>query len=353
MKFRHVLLGLQQRFTRLREFLGTERGRTVKKYVGTLLLALSLLFLAGTLYSGWSQLQPHLSEIDLRYLLAGQLCTLVSSMLGAFLWVSMQKSFQFGFDWRQGLAIHYLSNATKYIPGYGWQYLSKAYLCRSGSHSTRTTSTAILTEFVLLISGGVVLATFTASAYGARWTFDWPVPAWLWFSGGVLTCLGTIIWVLFIDQWLLGPKGGLEDCAIEGDNDRGNRVLSVDRSWLFYGWLIGLCGWFFYGLAIWLFARSLYPVSFMVLPQSLFALVGAGIISVIVVFVPGGFGVREATLALLLTGATPLAVGAVVAVLARVAIIICELIGAMSAIKIGKSLPDLAQTIYPIWGNRG
>jgi uncharacterized membrane protein YbhN (UPF0104 family) len=80
-------------------------------------------------------------------------------------------------------------------------------------------------------------------------------------------------------------------------------------------------------VATWLIARSLYPVPVHDLSQFVPALVFSSIISLLVIFVPGGLGVRETALAFLLSGSLPMAIAVVVSILVRLTIIIAEVLG--------------------------
>ena len=61
--------------------------------------------------------------------------------------------------------------------------------------------------------------------------------------------------------------------------------------------------------------------------QSLFALIASGIVSILIVIIPSGLGVREATLAALLTGLLTFEIATVVSILMRLSVIISELMG--------------------------
>ena len=72
-------------------------------------------------------------------------------------------------------------------------------------------------------------------------------------------------------------------------------------------------------------SRSLYPVPLSAFPQHAVALVVSSIVGILVIVVPAGLGVREATLAWLLADTLPIEIGVIVSILIRLGIVVGEL----------------------------
>ena len=292
------------------------------------ILTASLLFVSAILIRGWSQLRPHLSQISLAPLIVGQLCTIAALLLGAVMWSLIQQAMGLGFSWQESMVIHMISSITKYIPGYAWQYVSKAYLSKRRGSSARPITLAILTEFALLVAGGVVVAAAWGLLGHRDWRLAWDIPLWVWILAEAVGLLIGIAWNLVAPRLTSNENGS---------------VVRVRLLWC--AGAVGMLGWITFAAAVWLMSRSVYPVSLSVFPQHVVALVTSVIVGLIVVIVPGGLGIRETLLAVLLAGVLPFTLGLVVGVMIRFSIILWELIGfgiALRTFRKGKLMEPLS-----------
>jgi hypothetical protein len=298
-------------------FIQSKRSPQVERIIGITLLATSLFFLSRTMIQGWGYLKPHLSEISFIPLIAGQLCTIIALALGAIMWSLVQQAMDLGFSWQESITIHMMSNITKYIPGYAWQYLSKAYWSKKRGNPTKSTTLAILTEFALLVTGGIVVAA--GWGFLGHQTWQWNIPLWAWSIAGGVGLLTSIGWNLAIFRL----------AKIE-------KQPNSHTSHLWYALGTGMIGWVMFALATWLMSRSIYPVTLKSFPQHAVALVASVIVGILIVIIPGGLGVREVSLALLLTGVLPFTISLVVGVMIRFSVIFWELIGFGIAFQLDK-----------------
>lgn len=295
-----------------------KREHRVEKFIGTALLTGSLLFPLAILVRNWSQVEPYLHQMDIKLLMAGQLCTFMALLLGGVMWTLIQTAFDLGFSWHEGIAIHLLSGITKYIPGYAWQYMSKAYLSRKRGASAKQITMAMLTEFILLLAGGGI----TVAPWG--WLtlhFQHPIPlafpAWGWSFVGAAMLLVAIAWNGTVTRW--------------GINE--HRQIRQRSLWAALG--VAIIGWMTFAAAVWFMSRAVYSVAVNDFPQHVVALVVSSILGLLVIVVPNGLGVREMTLALLLQGAVPLALGIVVSLLVRFSVVLGEMIGMGAVLHLG------------------
>lgn len=300
----------------LSAFLRSPRGRLLLRVVGYLLMAAAFLFIALTLARSWHQVQPYLTTMNLRLLLWAQLCTLIAYLLGGVLWLLVLRAFGVVVPWQWGVMAHFIANAAKYIPGYGWQYISKGVLLREQGKGPRAISTILLTEVVLLLSSGSAAALLAGALVGQNWYYEWRVAGWLWWVGVFGVIGGTLGW---------------NSIALRLVETR-HTVSLQGHLLLWMGWIISLLGWLSFAAATLLFVNAIAEITNSLsvrvdFLQSLFALVASGIVSILVIIVPGGFGVREATLAALLIGVLPFEVATVVSILMRFSVIVSELLG--------------------------
>lgn len=282
------------------------RTPTVDRWLATAIVSASLLFLGMLLFQQWADVAPYLQEMQPGLLLGALGATFAALILGGLLWHFVQKALGIGLGWQASLTIHFSSMITKYMPGYGWQYMAKAYLSKRGTGQAKRVGLALVTELGILIMGGLILAGLVAGRLGKQWVVASYLPSWGWYLLVIGVGAAGIVWAMAL-----------------------NRMGSVDREKISYSALaisvvMSMVGWAFQIMAVWLIARSLYPVTPGASPQMLFALVLSSIVSILVIVVPGGIGVREMTLTLLLADILPLSLGGVVAVLFRLALVVAE-----------------------------
>ena len=284
------------------------------RVIRTALVVAALGIMAWSLIAAARDLHERAATVDFLWASIGFLFVLAASLLGSAVWWTMLRAFQVHTPWRQGIVIHMTSNVAKYIPGYGWHYVSKGYFLQESAPAAAV-FWVILCELLLLLSSGAALG-LAATALYALPILGYPVsPLLSWLL--VLLLLGaTIGGMIFIEQRLVSSGAA-------SPTWRHRIEMSTYAS---AAWLLGGIGWLAFAAAAYLFNIALDGSSAITYPQSLMALTFSGIISILVIFVPAGLGVREVTMAALLAPAAPLALGVTVSVFLRLAVIVSELL---------------------------
>ena len=295
------------------------RTPVMDRWLAAVIVTVSLIFLGALLVGKWAEVAPYLREMQGGLLVAAVGATFAALILGGFLWHFVQKALGVGLGWRTSLAVHFSSTITKYMPGYGWQYMAKAYLSKRGNHQAKRVGLAMMTELGILIMVGLILAGLVGGRLGRQWVVGDILPSWGWYLVAIGAAATGLVWVGFLNR-----------------STRPARK-QISYSALTYSVLMAMIGWTFQILAVWLIARALYPIGLEAFPQMLFALVLSSIVSILVIVVPGGIGVREMTLTLLLADILPLSLGGVVAVMVRLALVVAELV-LFGAIILGQRL---------------
>ncbi len=303
---------LEQWLPRLREHPHRRRLARAGRLFGICLMVISLVFLSTILAYSWTEIRPYLAQANLWYLLAAQIATTGALLFGGVMWFFVQKALGVPTSWSESFWVHLLSNITKYAPGFAWQYASKGYLTKQRGATVRQSTLLILTEFLLLILGGILLGALAALFSGDRIRLFGEAQLaramWLGVGGGATG--GIVVWYRILLRYL---------------PDSAQRL---QITYYVTALVSGVVGWCLFALSVWFLIRSLVVVGPADVIYCLFALVFAGVASILVVFVPGGFGIREASLAVLLGNLLPFALGATVGILLRGSVIIGELLGA-------------------------
>ncbi len=281
--------------------------------LGVLTISFGLMIYA--CISNFSRVNFSALQFDPGPFLIAVILTWIAVWLGAVAWAQILKAFQPQLPYSVAIRSHMLSLATKYVPGLGWQQVSKAIQLNQQGIPNRQTALAVMLEFVLIIFTGMLTAAQILSmtqqnvlhinlSPGARFF----VPAVLW----IMSILIPPLWIKFF-----------ADAEIRTLNMRafmGHMMFAV---------FIQIVGWVVFGTGLWFTCLSVYPISANSLPQFIVALIGSFLIGMAVILAPNGIGVREVAMSTLLQMFIPLPVGVIVSIMSRGVLVISELIGVL------------------------
>lgn len=302
------------RLTRLRLLYRRWAASPLARALRVLLVVAALAIMAWSLLIGVRDLQARAAPVDMRLAGIGFGGVLLASLLGSAVWFALLGAFRLRTPWRQSIVIHMTSNVAKYIPGYGWHYVSKGYFLRETARP-EAVFLVIFSELVVVLSSGAVLGLAAAAGYALPilgYTLA-PWGAWLL----ILTLLGaTVGWLAFVYRRL----------AAGGVSAHPWRDRAQTACWATAAWLLGGVGWLAFAAGLHLFVLALDNTLAITYPLSVLALTFSSIVSILVIFVPAGLGVREVTMAALLAPAVPPALGVTISILLRLAVIVSELL---------------------------
>ena len=262
------------------------------RWVRLIIQGVIIVVCVGYLALNFRQLQQYQAIIHFRfdYLFYSWGLTFIALWLGALGWGLVLRSMGLPVPWGPVAGAHLSSNLAKYLPGYGWQLVGKAYLMRQLGVSTKRVSLAILCEFSILILSGAGLAAIVTILY--------PVVAF-----------GTLrLFVVIGGVAALGLLGGLPVILPLVGRRIWNLESRISLSLFWTTVVVDTTGWILFGISFWFLGAALVPVSLMLLPHFLFAIVGSFLVSLAVLVIPGGIGVRESVMVFLLgavVGDTP------------------------------------------------
>ncbi len=214
--------------------------------------------------------------------------------------------------------IWFLSNIVRYIPGNVWQFVSMAELVAEHGVSRLVTLTSIVLHQVISIVVGVVLAAAYFAATGQGEWFD---------------RLRLALWLAPLSLLLLQPRP-LERVLNWALARLRRPPIRVTLTW---GQIALLClryvvVWLAMGLSYAALVRALTPVPVAIVPHLVASWTGAYVVGFLSLLTPSGLGVREGVMILLLNPVLPPPLPALVAVVARLWMVLGELLGAGAAL---------------------
>jgi Uncharacterised protein family (UPF0104). len=115
------------------------------------------------------------------------------------------------------------------------------------------------------------------------------------------------------------------------------------REFLLHLWfaeLLDVAGWLSNGLALWFSINGVIHLSINALPYCIITLIISFIGGIAIVFVPNGFGIREAIMYTMLQSVLPIPVSIIVALIFRIVSVLADLLGVF---------PMLVKNIWQKW----
>ncbi len=284
----------------------------------TLALSLGLLILG--LARDWTTLTLYEWQFDwVALILSGvaySLC-LVLAMSG---WIILMRTLCIESTWRQDAKFFLQSWIARRLPTPAPYFASRVLLYENIGTPKRLISIGLLWENILLITSGaiLVLLLFPISPLIQNTNTFLPilVSIMVIIAGGLPFLIKPSILVYIVNQ-LLHRLG----------KDRLTLIISPRAA--FVALTVYMLVWVTGGLILFLLIRSIYSIENTLFLLVVQAWIMSGLISNLAFFMPFGFGIREVTLATLLSLIIPLSTAIVITLLVRFWIAINELLWAM------------------------
>lgn len=242
-----------------------------------------------------------------------------------------------GVDRRALLRTYARSWIARYIPGVAWTYGARFVHSEQGV-PRRVMATSMVSEFAMM-------AAVTTSVGAGLWLWG-AVNIWLGIGTLVASLAMSVYFATRVNRmthWALDHVGRIlpkrfRSLAEELEGDQGRAELSAAASARFCAGfaIVALAS----GLSFYFVLLSLTDVPADELPRAVGAYNLATILSIAIIFVPAGLGVREASLAALVTPIVSEPVAATAALVFRVITLLADGIFLGGAELIGRSRSD-------------
>ena len=198
----------------------------------------------------------------------------------------------------------YAGQLGKYLPGGAWQYVGRAGLIMRDGVAAGPAGGSLLLEALASAAAAALLAPLAAGSRGV-----------------VVGVVAAVAVVVAARSSLLARLVA----RVRGLGGLDLRALPL---------LVGryLAVWVMFGVAFWVTARALYAVPYSDLGLYTGVFAASWVAGFVVVFAPGGLGVREAVIVVLLRGRLGEAEAIVLATASRIAFTLVDLIGGVPAL---------------------
>jgi hypothetical protein len=282
---------------------GATKNWWVRAVINGVMLVASLSFLIYAVYIGWDALQAHFRHLNFWLLGAALLLYPIGFLPSLWNWHAVMSRIGGCRDFRTNMRLYSLSCLPKRIPGAIWYISSRVVLYRECqvSYATTLVATAIETTFLALTGFLIYLLSLGTGLAELDYRLRDAIIAVL------ILALAVPLWAPLLRRglrWLQVRTGALT--PVEFGSSDALRLLGISG----LGWIGG-------GLLLYILANSVAPLPPTQLPDLIGSWGAAGAVSLTAGLLIQGMGLREVTLAVLLSNYMPLSVAAVVSLLFR------------------------------------
>jgi len=241
---------------------------------------------------------------------AGVAAILAAQLLAAWTWHWLSAAFGAGTRLRHSIKAFALSQLAKYVPGKLWSVAVRVRVTQEHGGTAAGAGAAVLFESAMLM----VSAAATGLLAWSTQSFD--VRLRIALVGAAAPGIVLVLYPRGI-SFLLRTMGRLVR--------RDVRVQCPSRTDVVLAFGLYCAVWICFGTGIHCVVRSLAAAPLSNLPGFVAVYSTAWLAGFVVVFLPGGLGVREGVLASLLAAYVPLPIAAVVALMSRIIVSSLEL----------------------------
>jgi hypothetical protein len=277
-------------------------------------LLVALAFIVALVSSQWQALQTFQWQFRPQWLIPSFALLALAWLLELSVWRFVLASLGGHLRWSRAAQTWFLSAIVRYIPGNIWQFLGMAELAADDGVSRVATFASIGVHQVLATLVGIALAAVYFAAAGQGAWLDAVRPL-LWLAPlSLIICSPPILrWSL---NWLLRM---LKRPPVEVTFTWGQVGLA----------LLGYAGvWLVMGSGFALLAASITPIKGTQFAALVATWAAAYVVGYLSLLTPGGLGVREGVMILLLAPLFPVPVPTVIALTARLWMVVGELAAA-------------------------
>ena len=298
------------------------------KIVKYLILAVVLYFVYQAFASNWDEVSNFDWQINFWLLLLSIIAHLVTFALFSEVWCILMRGFGFTIKLHHSFKISYIANLGRYLPGRIWPVFGMAYLAKQlGIKEQESVTSWIIVQIFAIPSAFIV---GTGALLLSPDNISMNLSSFMGIGFYIFTLAVFILSLLIIFTPELMFKL-FNHFLIKIKREPINFQIKISTAIrIFVGYMI--C-WIFYGFSFWLFIVSISGNFDLPLTGAIGTFALAYQIGYLSIFAPGGIGVREYIIKLLLTPFIgPVAVG--VAIAARLWNMLTEILAALIALMI-------------------
>jgi uncharacterized membrane protein YbhN (UPF0104 family) len=290
-----------------------------------IILIVIFYFLGRGVVLNWSKVRSYQWELDYPLLFGSFVLLSLVYIFNIKVWNSLLEIVGSKLSFKNIFRIWFVSNLGRYLPGKVWTVVGMIYLLeKEGVSKRKGFTTAIVGQSLAVLSA--FLLSFILSGHGLYERI---------FSHNPIGFILILFFSIAIFIFIAYPKL-LEMVINLGLSLVRKEKISLELKsselflYLFYYTLV----WFSYGLAFMVFVKAIAPAPWSQYFNLTASFAFSYILGFLAVFVPGGLGVREGVLVLLLSHYFPLPVATLIALFSRLWMTAVELAGLLVSLRL-------------------
>jgi len=252
-------------------------------------------FVINNVVSNWEQLAAQGVHFDPLYALLSILVMMLAWLTTSWSWGKTLEAFGAKLKYRDVFVIYFRSMIGKYLPGKFWQIVGSTYLASKRGVQEGPTIASVVVGQVYSLFSGLVIFMSAIAIWGMNFSsgsiFNFKLPS---------ICVLVLILILSLNPNLTKPAMNWFLRLFK----RTEIDVEIDIRQSLRLFILFLIPWFAFGFSFWLFARSLTFVPFGQYLKLTSIMVGATVIGFLAIFSPGGLGIREGMIVILMTSMT-------------------------------------------------
>lgn len=260
-----------------------------------LLTALVIYFVGDYVAKNWSEIASYDWHVNVPLLALSIVAHLLTFLLQARIWCVVMVGFGHDVPLRNAFKISYIASLARYIPGKFWPMVGMVVLAKQARIDERKSiaSWAIAAMFGIpsAFLVGVICLLLHSSELAAE--LSGRLGSSIYVVAGLILLISVLL--LIAPNLTLSLYNGLLKLF---KRQPVSFSLTPKQGVVLY--LMCIASWVLYGLSFWLFMISILPDAHVPIVAAVGAFVNGYIIGYVALFSPGGFGVRELIVTLLL-----------------------------------------------------
>ena len=288
----------------------------IKKTISFILVVLLFIFLFWKIFTDFDQIKNIQWKLDTK----DTILLLATLLLGPFVntisWHLYTKALGGNISFLDNSKIWTISNAARFIPGSIWQYAGRVYLLSQKGVSKTFTTTALVLEAFFNIGGASVIVLLALKLF--------PLNIPIYIQKGLFPLVIFLCIVLIL---LTGSRVKfIEKTIRELLKNDSLKINKIQKRWLPLIAISVFTQFLLTGLSLYFISLGLGVNSSAGVIPYIGIYAASWLVGYLTFLAPSGLGLREASIAGLMSLYAPLALGSLIAILFRLATLVSEAI---------------------------
>ncbi len=290
----------------------------MKKLLKFLILLFIIYFFSSYICENWNKIENYKYETNWLYFNLSIVSLSLSLFVLPIALKSIVRLLNYNISLKKISFIIFYSQFAKYLPGGIWGYVGRVFLYKNEGMNTLDATKSVLLETLMVMLSGIFISLLSLPFFNSYY-----LPNSI--DNTYIISIGVILFIslsAFLHPNILNVVIKIIPDKLKKTNlDFSYNYFSIFKP-LFYLVIF----WLGIGVSFWLLIKSFIHIEYSLLPMFTGTFVISWIIGILVFFTPGGFGIREISIVVLLNFCLPPYVSAFIAVISRIWWIVGEII---------------------------